>query len=83
MRLYSNAFNSAGERVRIACALKQIDYEYVSIQDIGWDAYMQVNPQGLLPTLEVDNVLIVQSTAILEFIEERFPTPAIYPKYGR
>ena len=80
MRLYSNAFNSAGERVRIACALKRIDYEYVSIQDIGWDAYMQVNPQGLLPTLEVDNVLIVQSTAILEFIEERFPTPALLPQ---
>ena len=80
MRLYSNAFNSAGERVRIACALKRIDYEYVSIQDIGWDAYIQINPQGLLPTLQVDGALIVQSTAILEYIEERFPTPALLPE---
>ena len=39
MILYSNAFNSAGERVRIALALKNIAYEYVSIQDFGWAEY--------------------------------------------
>ena len=51
MILYSNAFNSAGERVRIALALKNIPYDYVSIQDLGWAEYEKVNPQALLPTL--------------------------------
>ena len=78
--LYSNAFNSAGERVRIALALKEIDYNYVSVQDIGWSAYRKINPQALLPTLEVDGQLLVQSTAILEFLEERHPQPALLPQ---
>jgi len=79
LRLYSNSFNSGGERVRIALALKQIDYEYISIQDIGFDAYRAINPQALLPTLAVDETLLTQSTAILEYLEEICPEPALLP----
>ena len=79
MILYSSAFNSAGERVRIALALKGIAYEYVSIQDLGWEAYEKVNPQALLPTLKVGGDLVVQSTAILEYLEETFPEPRLLP----
>lgn len=79
MRLYSNAFNSAGERVRIALALKQVEYEYTSIQDLGWDAYEEINPQRLLPTLEVGGALLTQSTAILEYLEETVTEPALLP----
>jgi maleylacetoacetate isomerase len=79
MILYSNAFNSAGERVRIALALKNISYEYVSIQDIGWEEYGKINPQGLMPTLAVGDELLMQSTAICEYLEEQFPTPALLP----
>jgi maleylacetoacetate isomerase len=79
LTLYSNAFNSAGERVRIALALKQVEYRYVSIQDIGWEKYAEINPQVLLPTLEVGNDLLVQSPAILEYLEETCPTPSLLP----
>jgi maleylacetoacetate isomerase len=79
LRLYSNSYNSGGERVRIAMALKRIDYEYVSIKEVGWNAYRSVNPQGLLPTLVVDDVLLTQSTAILEYLEESCPEPRLLP----
>jgi len=79
LRLYSNSFNSGGERVRIALALKHIEYEYISIKDIGWKAYRVINPQALMPTLAVDDVLITQSTAILEYLEETYPEPALLP----
>ena len=79
LRLYSNSYNSGGERVRIAMALKQIDYEYLSIKDLGWDAYRTINPQGLLPTLVVGDVLLTQSTAILEYLEDTHPEPSLLP----
>jgi maleylacetoacetate isomerase len=79
LRLYSNSYNSAGERVRIAMALKGIKYEYISIKTIGWEAYRSINPQALLPTLVVEDVLFTQSTAILEYLEETYPEPPLLP----
>lgn len=72
-------FNSAGQRVRTALHLKDLDFEYISIKQMGWDAYRKVNPQGLAPTLDVDGRLFAQSTAILEYIEERWPDPPLLP----
>lgn len=79
LKLYSMDFNSAGQRVRTALHLKGLDFEYISIKRLGWDAYREINPQGLAPTLDVDGKLIAQSTAILEFIEEEWPEPSLYP----
>lgn len=41
--------------------------------------YLAHNPQGLVPTLECDGAVITQSPAILEFLEEAFPQPALLP----
>ena len=41
--------------------------------------YFAINPQGFVPTLEVDGELLVQSTAILEFLDERWPEPPLLP----
>jgi len=79
LRLYSMDFNSAGQRVRTALHLKGLDFEYISIKKLGWDAYRKVNPQGLAPTLDVDSRLVAQSTAILEFVEETWPDPPLLP----
>ena len=79
LTLYSRFVNSAGERVRIALALKAIDYRYVSIEDLGRDRYRELNPQGLLPALEVDGQIFAQATAILEYLEESYPEPALLP----
>lgn len=77
--LYSNFVNSAGERVRTALALKGIAYDYVSVMEIGLDAYRKINPQGLMPTLMVDGQPMAQATAILEYLEEAYPDPTLLP----
>jgi maleylacetoacetate isomerase len=79
VKLYTLHRNSAGERVRIALNLKGIAYEYVSYTTVGREAYRQINPQALLPTLEVDGRLITQSPAILEYLEETYPEPPLLP----
>ncbi len=79
LTLYSNYVNSAGERVRIAMALKNIDYAYVSVTEIGRAAYREINPQGLMPALDIDGRIIQQATAILEWMEEMHPDPPLLP----
>lgn len=79
MRLYSRWQNSAGERVRIALNLKSIDYEYVPISALSKQEYLRINPQGLLPTLEVGGNFIAQSSAILDYLEETVPTHPLLP----
>lgn len=88
MRLYSYYRSSASYRVRIALAYKNIAYDYMPIhllQDGGQQfqaAYTQYNPSELVPTLldEEADVCITQSLAMLEYLEERFPEPAILPE---
>lgn len=79
MKLYTLHRNSAGERVRIALNLKGIAYDYVSYTTLGREAYLHINPQGLLPTLELDRQLITQSPAILQYLEETYPAPPLLP----
>jgi maleylpyruvate isomerase len=78
LTLYSYHRNSAGERVRIALNLKGIDYAYVSAPALG-DRYRAINPQGLMPALDVGGRIIAQSGAILDYLEEVFPTPPLLP----
>ena len=82
LKLYTRYQNSAGQRVRTALNLKGAKYDYVPVgmEGQGWADYKaQVNPQGLLPTLEVDGRRITQSTAIVEFVEENIPGPSLLP----
>ena len=79
LTLYSNYVNSAGERVRIAMALKGVAYEYVSVGQIGRAAYAKINPQGLMPALSIDGRIVQQATAILEWLEETYPNPPLLP----
>ncbi len=79
LTLYSYHRNSAGQRVRTALNLKGVDYTYLSVSDIGWDAYREVNPQGLLPALRIGQRVVAQSTAILEYLEATYPEPPLLP----
>jgi maleylpyruvate isomerase len=91
LRLYSFWRSSASWRVRIALAAKGLEYEYVPVDlkggsgDQYGDAYRAVNPEARVPTLEVDGQAITQSMAILEWLEERYPAPALLPAdaFGR
>lgn len=76
--------SGAAYRVRIALALKGIAYEQVT-HDLrtgaqASDAYRALNPQGLVPALEADGDVLTQSPAILEWLEERYPLPALLPE---
>ncbi|PHV10679.1 maleylacetoacetate isomerase [Chitinimonas sp. BJB300] len=83
--LYTYFRSSAAWRVRIALALKGLTYEAIPIhllRDGGQQqsvAYLAVNPQGLVPALIEDGSTITQSLAICEYLEERYPSPAILP----
>jgi len=84
LRHYTYSHSSAAYRVRIALNLKGLQAEevYVSLTEAKQSApdYAALNPERLVPTLEVDGVALSQSMAILEYLEEAHPDPALLPK---
>lgn len=86
MKLYSYYRSSAAYRVRIALNIKQISYEIIPIHLVRnggeqyANEYVDINPQALVPTLEVDGEFITQSSAIIEYLEERYASPSLLPE---
>jgi len=85
MQLYSFCFSSTSYRVRIALALKGVDYEYKAVNlrasEQHSDAYIELNPSKGVPVLVTDEGdEISQSMAILHYLEERYPEPALLPE---
>ncbi|MBY3260902.1 maleylacetoacetate isomerase [Rhizobium laguerreae] len=86
MKLYQNEISSATSRVRIALALKGLTAEALPVTILGEDSesrqagYRSVNPQGLVPALLTDSgVLLTQSLAIVEYLDELQPEPPLLP----
>ena len=83
MKLYSYPKSSASFRVRIALYLKDIPFEIEPVDllsDGQTDAeYLLLNPQGIVPTLVDGETVISQSLAAIEYLEERYPQPALLP----
>ncbi len=79
IKLYSYFRSSAAYRVRIALNLKELPYQYetVHLLNNGGEQhsaeYRQLNPMQLVPTLVDDNVVLSQSMAIIEYLEEQYP----------
>ena len=71
LRLHTRFQNSAGQRVRIALNLKGVDWDYVRAAAPDSESFRALNPQGLMPALEVDGHTVCQSLAIIELLEER------------
>jgi maleylpyruvate isomerase len=79
LRLHTRYQNSAGERVRIVLNLKGVEYEYVTVGSVSSTDYRALNPQGLMPALEVDGQVVAQSMAIIALLDELFPDPPLLP----
>ncbi|WP_435605912.1 maleylacetoacetate isomerase [Pseudomonas knackmussii] len=84
MDLYTYYRSTSSYRVRIALALKGLDARHLPVNllqgEHRQDAYRAINPQGRVPALRTDEgELLVQSPAIIEYLEERFPAPALLP----
>ncbi|HUG45391.1 MAG TPA: maleylacetoacetate isomerase, partial [Sphingomicrobium sp.] len=76
--------SSAAYRVRIALNLKGIDYERRPVNLVEGEqrnaAYRALNPQGLVPTLALDDHRLTQSLAICDYLDARFPEPGFLPE---
>ena len=89
MRLYDYFRSSAAYRVRIALNLKGIDVDertfvHLRMGKQRGDDYLAVNPQGLVPVLELDDGrVLAQSLAIIEYLDEVRPEPPLLPSLAK
>lgn len=83
MKLKTYFRSTAAYRVRIALNLKAIDHELDAINLFTKEhqsaAFLEHNPDGLIPTLDTGEQILSQSMAILEYLEETYPEPALLP----
>jgi maleylacetoacetate isomerase len=85
MELFNYFRSTSSYRVRIALALKQLEYQYVPVNLLKGEQreehFLAHNPQGRVPALKIDSgELLVQSPAIIEYLEEVYPQPALLPE---
>jgi maleylacetoacetate isomerase len=89
MKLYTSHQSTGAYRVRIALNLKAIAYEpeFIALdRETGTDRspeYLSLNPQGMVPTLIDGQRVYRKSLAILEYLEESYPSPSILPGSNR
>jgi len=89
LQLYSYWRSSAAYRVRIGLNLKGLPYETISVhlvRDGGEqhaEGYREINPQELVPVLKHGDRIMRQSVAILEYLDETWPAPALLPATSR
>ncbi len=83
MKLYSYYRSSASYRIRIILNFKGLPWEYMAVMlnrgEQKAAGYKALNPMGFVPLLATDDGLLTQSPAIAEYLEERFPSPALLP----
>jgi len=85
MKLHGYFRSSASYRVRIALNLKGVSADHLPHHlrkgEQRDPAYLAINPQGLVPTLQDAGAVITQSLAIIEWLEETHPEPPLLPKH--
>jgi maleylacetoacetate isomerase len=83
MILHDFALSSASYRVRIALNLKGLEYEMRNYRlragDQRTSDYLAINPAGLVPTLEIDGLVITQSLAIIDYLDATRIEPRLIP----
>lgn len=86
MKLFDYYRSTACYRVRIALNIKKLDYDIIPVHllDNGGEhhspAYKQINPQELVPSLEVEGHFLTQSLAIIDYLDETYPEIPLLPE---
>jgi maleylacetoacetate isomerase/maleylpyruvate isomerase len=86
MKLYSYWRSSAAYRVRIALNIKQLSFETIPVHLLKEGGqqhstqYQQLNPNQLVPTYVDGELSLNQSLAIIEYLDEMYPEPALLPE---
>lgn len=83
MKLYNFWRSGTSHRTRIALELKGLNADYVAVhlanEEHLKDEFKAINPQQLVPALDTGEEVLIQSPAIIEWLEEKYPTPALLP----
>lgn len=83
-KLYNNAYSTCSQKVRLVLAEKGIDWEdvQISFKDNEHFApwYLKLNPNGVVPTLQHDDTVVVDSSVIMEYLDEVVAEPAMAPR---
>ncbi len=85
MKLYDYYRSTACYRVRIALHYKHIPFETCPIHLVNQGGeqhlpqYLNINPQGLVPALEINGAILTQSLAIIDYLEDSYPLPTLLP----
>lgn len=86
LKLYSMALSPWARKARLALYEKGIPFEKITIgtkPDGTFDkpaAFLAANPRGKVPTLVDDGTIVYESTLVLEYLEDAYPTPPLYPR---
>lgn len=86
MKLYDYYRSTSCYRVRIALEYKGVPYETIPIHLVNHGGeqhhpdYLALNPQGLVPALEVNGAILTQSLAIIEYLDDVYPEKPLLPK---
>lgn len=84
IKLYHNDMSSCAQKVRFALATKGVDWEGEELDLRRGDQlqpdFLKINPKGLVPALEHDGNVIVESNIILDYLNEAFPEPPLLPE---
>src|SRR5688572_17231418 len=83
MKLYHNALSTCSQKVRMALAEKQLPYESQVLNLQNGDQfnadYLKINPKAVVPSLEDNGRIYIESSLINEYLDDAYPQPALKP----
>ena len=83
LELYDNGNSVCAQKVRVALAEKGLEWKRhdLTLRGDQFDPqYMKLNPNGVVPTLVHDGRVVTESSVILYYLDEAFPTPPLMPR---
>ena len=83
LKLYHNDMSTCSQKVRFLLAEKGVEWEGVELDLRGGDQqrpeFLKINPKGLVPALDHDGNIVVESNIIIEYLNEVYPEPPLLP----